>query len=186
MSWRAIMGVAPAPKHDPQNSHNPQKSRQEGISADNANIADGASTTTGVASPAPEGAGDHWSDWGTVADTSHPPSSPESEPADWGAWFRTETARRAPTLGADAAERRVWGIALNLWHRRHGKRPDAGCCAGCGRPVRQGFRLPDGAAIHDDARFADCLIRYGQRWRGRAAAGLLALGLREPDEGGDR
>ncbi|WP_146214643.1 hypothetical protein [Azospirillum thermophilum] len=72
MSWRAIMGVAPAPKHDPQKSHNPQKSEQAAISADIANIADGISTTTGVASPAPDGAGDQWSDWGTVADTSRP------------------------------------------------------------------------------------------------------------------
>jgi hypothetical protein len=184
MSWRAIMGATPAPKRDPHYSQNPHKSEGAGDSEDIGDIGDGISTTTGAVSPAPDGSADDWTERAAIAE--HDGGLPESEPTDWEDWFRTETARRVPALGADAANRRVWGIALTLWHGLHGEQSDPRCCAGCGRPVGQGFRLPDGAAIHDDTRFTDCLIRYGQRWRGRATAGLSALGLREPGEGGDR
>jgi hypothetical protein len=46
--------------------------------------------------------------------------------------------------------------------------------------------LWDGANVHwDDAHGLDCLLLYGQRWRGAATAGLAALGLKAPADCGD-
>jgi hypothetical protein len=43
----------------------------------------------------------------------------------------------------------------------------------------------DGNRVHlDDAHGLDCVIRYGERWRGAATRALVAMGLRPP-EGGD-
>lgn len=128
-------------------------------------------------------AGMNRSDAELVADSCHP-APHDAEPTDWRAWFDAEVAARVPAMGWAAAERRVWGIACNRWHHLHGEQSDPHHCAGCGGQLDgTRFPLPDGVAIHDDSRFASCLIRYSRRWRSRAAMALEALGLREPKDG---
>jgi hypothetical protein len=66
------------------------------------------------------------------------------------------------------------------WHRRYGARPDPFRCAGCGdgMPSKDGLALNDGARVHLDAvRRVDCIIAYGQKWRGAA---LRELGFDPP------
>jgi hypothetical protein len=80
--------------------------------------------------------------------------------------------RRKPALSL------VWGEAECIWHQRHSERPKPHQCAGCQGPLtdQAAMDLWDGASVHwDDAHGLDCLIFYGQRWRGAAAAGLAAL-----------
>ncbi|WP_448206658.1 hypothetical protein [Azospirillum sp. sgz302134] len=115
------------------------------------------------------------------------PAPLQAEPADWGRWFDREVMARAPVMGWAAAERRVWGIALDLWHRLHGARPDPHRCAGCGEHLdgAKAFVLPDGALVHDDGRLLRCLNAYGRRWRRRAAAALAAVGLAAPERAAD-
>ena len=69
------------------------------------------------------------------------------------------------------------------WHRRYGDPPDLFRCAGCGddMPNKGGMALSDGTRVHFDAvRRADCIIAYGQKWRGAAAAALRELGFDPP------
>jgi hypothetical protein len=41
--------------------------------------------------------------------------------------------------------------------------------------------LADGTRVHlDEAHRLDCLLAFGERWRGEAVAGLRALGLDPP------
>jgi hypothetical protein len=72
------------------------------------------------------------------------------------------------------------------WHRLHGARPDPGRCAGCGDeiPSDLGLRVDrNGGRVHfDGVRRDDCIIAYGQRWRGAAGAALQAFGI-DPPEG---
>jgi hypothetical protein len=103
--------------------------------------------------------------------------------AAWAAWFAGEVAYRA-RLGAAAARRRVYGLAVLRWHARHGIRPDVDRCVGCGALLDQdeGMDLGDGAWVHlGGALGLDCLTMYGAAWRGAAEAGLLALGIAAPD-----
>jgi hypothetical protein len=88
----------------------------------------------------------------------------------------------------EAARSLAWGEAECIWHERHGVRPEPHHCAGCQSPLadQAAMDLWDGASVHwDDAHGLDCLILYGQRWRGAAAAGLAALGLKAPAVDGD-
>lgn len=118
----------------------------------------------------------------TVADACHP-ASHGAEPADWREWFDSEVAARIPDMGMAAAERRAWGIAMDLWHRLHGVKPVPHRCAGCGGRLdgSKVFVLPDGAPVHDGDRFLRCMGTYGRRWRTQAAAALAALGIVEPE-----
>ncbi|KAA0681860.1 hypothetical protein [Roseomonas genomospecies 6] len=118
----------------------------------------------------------------TVADACHPLQH-GAEPANWREWFDAEVAARIPAMGMAAAERRAWGIAMDLWHRRHGVKPTPHRCAGCGGRLdgTRVFMLPDGAPVHDGDRFLRCLGVYGRRWRSQAAAALTALGIAEPE-----
>ena len=63
-------------------------------------------------------------------------------------------------------------------------RPEPGRCAGCGDeiPSDVGLRVDrNGARVHfDGVRRDDCIIAYGQRWRGAAGVALKALGLDQP------
>jgi hypothetical protein len=44
-----------------------------------------------------------------------------------------------------------------------------------------GMRMPDGAVIHfGNPDRLNCLILYGEAWRGAASAALVALGLKSP------
>jgi len=92
-------------------------------------------------------------------------------------------------LGTATAERRTWAEALALWHAHHGEKPEPGRCAGCGEPVARSaaMLLHDGAAVHGDRgeHGLRCLSAYGRRWRSRAAAGLVALGIHRPAGVGD-
>jgi hypothetical protein len=85
-------------------------------------------------------------------------------------------------LGHDLslARRLAYGEALNSWHTRFGYKPRANCCAGCGCPTAVPTVLPDGAQV---CSTDDCLIAYGLKWQSAAAAGLGALGIREPEAG---
>lgn len=123
----------------------------------------------------------------TVAGACHPVPH-GAEPAGLREWFDAEVAARIPAMGMAAAERRVWNIAMDLWHRRHGVKPIPHRCAGCGGRLLDGARvfvLPDGAPIHDGDRFLRCLGAYGRRWRFQAAAALAALGIVEPEDVSD-
>jgi hypothetical protein len=79
----------------------------------------------------------------------------------------------------------TWGEAEVFWHERHGALPDRYHCAGCQSLLlgQATMALSDGARVHwDDEHGLDCLILYGRRWRGAAAAGLAELGLTAPSE----
>ncbi|HYG91867.1 MAG TPA: hypothetical protein VD978_37090 [Azospirillum sp.] len=199
MNWRVIMGRSSAawstPQY-PQNPHNPPKNT---TSENIGNIEDGTSTRAPIsAAVEPSAPDDDWmerialteydggldrSDAEAVASISHPGALPEEEPSVWSEWFSAEVETRTPSMGRGAATRRVWGMALNLYHRLHGNRAGQGQCAGCGKSVGRGrgFALPDETVVHDDHRFANCLIAYGRSWRRTAAEGLEALGLVKPE-----
>jgi hypothetical protein len=71
------------------------------------------------------------------------------------------------------------------WHHRYGARPDSRRCPGCGDELgdEAGLVLCDGARVHlDGVRGVNCLITYGQQWRGAALVALRVLGL-DPPEG---
>jgi hypothetical protein len=81
------------------------------------------------------------------------------------------------------AEQLAFGEMLLEWHRRHGARPDPHRCAGCDDelPSKGGLTLCDGAVVHFDAvRGVDCIVSYGRKWRGAAAAALNAIGICPP------
>jgi len=82
------------------------------------------------------------------------------------------------------AERLAFGDMILEWHRRHGGRPNPHRCAGCGDELPEFSGLVvdrDGVRVHfDAARRDDCIIAYGQKWRGAAVAALQALGLDPP------
>ena len=85
--------------------------------------------------------------------------------------------------GWEEAKRLAFGELILAWHRSHGARPLPGRCAGCGddMPAEAGLVLSDGARLHlDSVRGVDCLIAYGQKWRGTAVGALQALGLDPP------
>ncbi len=119
-----------------------------------------------------------------VADASVPPLAGDPLPVDWPAWVRREVGRRAARMGVEDAERRVFGLAVTLWHLHHGARPVDGRCAGCGGPIgARAWVMPDGARLHDDRRALSCLEAYGERWRPAAVRALAALGVVDPECG---
>jgi hypothetical protein len=90
---------------------------------------------------------------------------------------------RVRGLTTAEAARSVWSEAENEWHRRHGATPDPDRCAGCGEWMLDGpgIRLPDSAVVHfGNPDRLDCLLLYGDAWRGTASAALMALGLTKP------
>jgi hypothetical protein len=96
-------------------------------------------------------------------------------------WMRLDHRR-------EAALSLAWGEAECIWHERHGARPEPDHCAGCQALLvgEVAMDLWEGACVHwDDAQGLECLILYGQRWRGAAVAGLAALGLKAPAVDGD-
>jgi hypothetical protein len=94
---------------------------------------------------------------------------------------RTAAWRLGRARDRDKAARLAWGELQNRWHMRYGERVPPHLCAGCRRPVGQGpaLDLIDGCRVHL-AEGYDCLIRWGERWRGRSTAVLRALGLDPP------
>ncbi len=95
--------------------------------------------------------------------------------ADWRAWIGAWAEHHGREW--------VWSLAESAWHGRHGQRVDPAICPGCGMPIgqRRLLEMGDGARVHlDDRSGLDCLIQYGARWRGAAAAGLIEIGLPRP------
>ena len=87
--------------------------------------------------------------------------------------------------GWEEARRLAWGDVENEWHYQHGKRWPTWQCAGCNAPLggSQALNLPDGNRVHFDP--IDCLIRFGNRWRGDAHKALVACGLEPPNVVGE-
>jgi hypothetical protein len=80
----------------------------------------------------------------------------------------------------ETAQRLAWGDLENEWHRAHGLRWPSWKCAGCDAPIGgfEALNLSDGNRVH--FQNIECLVAFGQRWRGEADAHLLALGLEPP------
>lgn len=118
---------------------------------------------------------------------------------DWpaSAWRRLYAARvrfwtmpRSDTLGKVTRHLNgdwiAWGDLQNRWHKRHGERPAAGLCAGCGEPIGDAEALTLSGAQTHLGRDPDCLLAYGKKWRAAADAGLKAMGLSPPTTPGRR
>ena len=107
-------------------------------------------------------------------------------PAAWRGWHQERIGHQLNLgRGGTLADALAWGEGQNIWHQRHGTKPDPSKCAGCGKLLSGRERLPlgDGAAVHfDEDAGLDCLAAHGTRWRSEATAGLVALGLEPPDE----
>jgi hypothetical protein len=107
-------------------------------------------------------------------------------PAD-AAWWRRQFTIRTLHWGLsgrwtkDEAERLAYGELLDEWRKSHGRRWPFWQCAGCDEPIggSSTLLLANGNRVHFDEE-CDCLIRFGDRWRGEATAGLKALGLAAP------
>jgi hypothetical protein len=81
----------------------------------------------------------------------------------------------------DEAERLAYGELLDEWRMSRGRRWPAWQCAGCDEPIGDlsALLLADETRVHFGEE-RECLIRFGRRWQGEAAAALRALGLEPP------
>jgi hypothetical protein len=113
-----------------------------------------------------------------------------SEQSDIARWYDRFAARIAHrSLNGQRswreAERLAFGDMILEWHRRHGARPDPRSCAACGHELPDGSGIVldhGGLRVHFDAvRRDDCIIAYGQKWRGAAIAALQKLGINPPE-----
>jgi hypothetical protein len=112
----------------------------------------------------------------------HKPAVIAALAADWRARYCEALAHWGAFRAPDAAQL-AWGEIESRWHLLHGQRWPTWECAGCGAPIGglPAFDLPDGNRVHFDAAHGlDCLLAFGERWRGDARAGLRALGLDPP------
>jgi len=102
------------------------------------------------------------------------------------AWWRRQFAVRAIDREQGGIRSRedaallAWGELECRWHRLYGERMLEWRCAGCGEPIGglASLEFQDGNRVHFDE--LDCLIRYGERWRGAATRALVAMGLQPP------
>jgi hypothetical protein len=78
------------------------------------------------------------------------------------------------------AEALAYAELLYEWHLLHGRQWPQLQCAGCGEPIadHRALTLADGNRVHFEAM--NCLLLYGDRWRGVAVAGLQRLGVDPP------
>jgi len=106
-------------------------------------------------------------------------------------WWRTFIEQRAAIRQLnsgrprDEAEMLAFSDTVLEWHHRCGAHCDPRRCPACGDEFRgeEGLILCDGARVHlGGARGVNCLIAYGQKWRGAALTGLRVLGV-SPSEG---
>ncbi|WP_157599379.1 hypothetical protein [Skermanella aerolata] len=109
------------------------------------------------------------------------PAPASDTPEDWRLWLkdRTDHWLEHGLLSIEAG-RVAWGEAENVWHRRHGAEPSFDRCAGCDAFMLDGpgMSLLDGAVVHVGQDYGlECLTAYGQKWRGAAYVGLMAMGL---------
>jgi hypothetical protein len=108
-----------------------------------------------------------------------------ADPAWWHDFFEERAAIREIDGGRsrEDAERLAFDDVILKWHHHHGAHSDPRRCAGCGVKLvgEADLVLSDGARVHlDAARGVNCVITYGQKWRGAAVAALRALGLDPP------
>jgi hypothetical protein len=96
---------------------------------------------------------------------------------DWPALFRESLITFRALRPEHEAHRLAWGKIMNAWHMKHGERIPPHLCAGCRKPIgnAKALDLMDGCRVHDDTEY-ECLLRYGQHWRGEAARALEAAG----------
>ena len=99
---------------------------------------------------------------------------------EWQARHREALAHWRASRFPEEATELAWGDLQNRWHRQHGKRFPVWQCAGCREPIggAPALAMIDGNKVHLDE--IDCLIRYGQHWRGEATQALVTIGLRPP------
>jgi len=100
--------------------------------------------------------------------------------ADWHARHSEALARWGALHPAEEAAGLAWGELVSRWHMQHGERVPHWQCVGCREPIggRAALDLADGNRVHLNE--FNCLLRFGERWRSEAAAGLEALGLVPP------
>jgi hypothetical protein len=108
-----------------------------------------------------------------------------AHPAWWRDFFKERAAIREIVGGGsqENAEELAFGDVIVEWHHRHGAHSDPRRCPGCGDELagEADLALCDGARVHLDAvRGINCVIAYGQKWRGAAVTALRALGLDAP------
>jgi hypothetical protein len=106
----------------------------------------------------------------------------DGEAAWWRREFLVRTIARELT-GARSrpkAEQLAFEDLVAKWHHRNGVRVDDWQCAGCDGPIGGlcALALADGNRVHFET--SDCLLRYGDRWRGVATRALFAIGLKPP------
>jgi hypothetical protein len=122
---------------------------------------------------------------GATAQHSAVESSPDravlAPAAAWRARHREALAYWSAFHPAAEAAGLAWGEIENHWHMQQGERVPHWGCAGCREPIGrlEGLTLGDGNRVHLNK--LDCLLRFGERWRSEAAAGLQALGLDLPE-----
>jgi hypothetical protein len=99
---------------------------------------------------------------------------------DWPARHREALAHWGALHPADEAARLAWGELQGRWYRHHGERLPEWQCAGCGEPIGglPAVDCGDGNRVHLGS--LDCIVRFGERWRGAATRALLAMGLQPP------
>jgi hypothetical protein len=103
------------------------------------------------------------------------------EVAEWQARQREALAHWRVFHGRNEAQRLAWGELEDRWHRLCGERVARHLCAGCQQPIgsRATLDMNTGERAHLDR--LDCLIRFGERWRGAATSALVLMGLTPPD-----
>jgi hypothetical protein len=76
---------------------------------------------------------------------------------------------------------RAYSRLVAEWHLRHA-RPDPAHCAGCGELLAgpSVHQFETGEVVHLDPELG-CWLRYGERWRAAAVAGLTEIGIPPPD-----
>jgi hypothetical protein len=113
------------------------------------------------------------------AESSSDPAVP-TPAADWRARHLETLAYWSAFHPAVEAGRLAWGEIANRWHMQHGERVPHWQCAGCHEPIGdlEDLVLADGQRVHFET--LNCLLRYGERWRGAATRALTALGLQPP------
>ena len=100
--------------------------------------------------------------------------------ADWHARHREALAWWGAFRSLDEAAQLAWGELEDRWHRLHGTRVPEWQCAGCGELIGGvvALDLADGARVHVET--LNCVLRYGEHWRGAATEALSAMGLEPP------
>ena len=112
----------------------------------------------------------------------HKPAVIAALAGEWHARHREAAEYWSAFHSSAEAAALTWGEIQLRWHRIHGARSPAWQCAGCRSPIggRAALDLADGNRLHLDN--LGCLLSFGERWRGEAAAGLQAFRLDPPPD----